>query len=417
MTHLADLRKSYERAELSEEASDPDPLKQFALWLAEAISAQLPEPNAMTLATVDQALRPSTRVVLIKGYDENGITWFTNYDSRKGRELAANPWAALQFHWVELERVVRIEGQVDKGERRGKRRLLRQLVRSIHASAPGPARRARSLPAAASWSPTRRAMAPASCSTRRGPHTGAATACGRTAGSSGRDGRAACTTACATGRRAISNGYESVWRRAAPTASPNPGGLRNKRPPLAHRAAIRGRSSHNGGHSSRLVARGRRRHRRPPCRKRHSHPIVAVSQTDVRVDQGQQKQNREGRLHGIFSRLMTARGMTNSRARLPASLMPRHPGRPRLFKSRGQSSINAAPAATPTTPVIQDAFRQRKQRSRCRRPGAIRIPSAAMSSGTGVTVVSRQPLSRFRRRWLSSPTQRHLISRSWRRKP
>ncbi|MEF8699957.1 MAG: pyridoxamine 5'-phosphate oxidase [Candidatus Accumulibacter sp. UW26] len=114
MTHLADLRKSYERAELSEEASDPDPLKQFALWLAEAISAQLPEPNAMTLATVDQALRPSTRVVLIKGYDENGITWFTNYDSRKGRELAANPWAALQFHWVELERVVRIEGQVEK---------------------------------------------------------------------------------------------------------------------------------------------------------------------------------------------------------------------------------------------------------------------------------------------------------------
>jgi pyridoxamine 5'-phosphate oxidase len=114
MTHLADLRKSYERAELSEEASDPDPLRQFALWLAEAISAQLPEPNAMTLATVDPALRPSTRVVLIKGYDENGITWFTNYDSRKGRELAANPWAALQFHWVELERVVRIEGQVEK---------------------------------------------------------------------------------------------------------------------------------------------------------------------------------------------------------------------------------------------------------------------------------------------------------------
>jgi pyridoxamine 5'-phosphate oxidase len=114
MTQLADLRKSYERAELSEEASDPDPLRQFALWLAEAISAQLPEPNAMTLATVDPALRPSTRVVLIKGYDENGITWFTNYDSRKGRELAANPWAALQFHWVELERVVRIEGQVEK---------------------------------------------------------------------------------------------------------------------------------------------------------------------------------------------------------------------------------------------------------------------------------------------------------------
>ncbi len=74
----------------------------------------LPEPNAMTLATVDRTQRPSTRVVLIKGYDERGLTWFTNYDSRKGRELAANPWAALQFHWVELERVVRIEGRVAK---------------------------------------------------------------------------------------------------------------------------------------------------------------------------------------------------------------------------------------------------------------------------------------------------------------
>jgi pyridoxamine 5'-phosphate oxidase len=114
MTSLADLRKSYERAELSEDASHGDPLAQFAQWLAEAIAAQLPEPNAMTLATVDRGQRPSTRVVLIKGYDENGITWYTNYDSRKGLELAANPWAALQFHWVELERVVRIEGRVEK---------------------------------------------------------------------------------------------------------------------------------------------------------------------------------------------------------------------------------------------------------------------------------------------------------------
>ena len=114
MTYLANLRKNYERAELSEDASCADPLKQFEQWLNEAIAARLPEPNAMTLATVDRTQRPSTRVVLIKGYDERGLTWFTNYDSRKGRELAANPWAALQFHWVELERVVRIEGRVDK---------------------------------------------------------------------------------------------------------------------------------------------------------------------------------------------------------------------------------------------------------------------------------------------------------------
>ena len=114
MTDISQLRKSYERAELSEDASHPDPLKQFTQWLAEAIAAQVPEPNAMTLATVAGNLRPSTRIVLIKGYDERGIVWYTNYGSRKGQELAGNPYAALQFHWVELERVVRIEGRVEK---------------------------------------------------------------------------------------------------------------------------------------------------------------------------------------------------------------------------------------------------------------------------------------------------------------
>jgi pyridoxamine 5'-phosphate oxidase len=113
-TSIADLRKSYERAELNEDASSAAPEQQFSKWLEEAIAAQLPEPNAMTLATVGSDLRPSTRVVLIKGLDERGIVWFTNYDSRKGRELAGNSHAALQFHWVELERVVRIEGRVEK---------------------------------------------------------------------------------------------------------------------------------------------------------------------------------------------------------------------------------------------------------------------------------------------------------------
>jgi pyridoxamine 5'-phosphate oxidase len=111
---LAQLRKSYERAALDEEASEADPLKQFEAWLAQAIDAKLPEPNAMTLATVGSDGRPSTRIVLIKGLDARGIVWYTNYDSRKGRELAQHPFAALQFHWVELERVVRIEGRVEK---------------------------------------------------------------------------------------------------------------------------------------------------------------------------------------------------------------------------------------------------------------------------------------------------------------
>ena len=111
---IADLRKSYERAELDESASAADPFEQFRLWLQQALDAELPEPNAMTLATVGADTRPSTRVVLIKGFDARGIVWYTNYDSRKGRELAGNPFAALQFHWVELERVVRIEGRVEK---------------------------------------------------------------------------------------------------------------------------------------------------------------------------------------------------------------------------------------------------------------------------------------------------------------
>ena len=114
MTDIAQLRKSYERAALDESASHEDPLRQFEQWLSEAIDARLPEPNAMTLATVGADGRPSTRIVLIKGCDERGIAWYTNYDSRKGRELAGNPHAALQFHWVELERVVRIEGTVSR---------------------------------------------------------------------------------------------------------------------------------------------------------------------------------------------------------------------------------------------------------------------------------------------------------------
>jgi pyridoxamine 5'-phosphate oxidase len=112
--NIADLRKSYERAELSESDSHAQPIDQFDQWLKEAIHAEVPEPNAMTLATVGSNLRPSTRVVLIKDYDARGIVWYTNYDSQKGQELAGNPYAALQFHWVEMERVVRIEGVVEK---------------------------------------------------------------------------------------------------------------------------------------------------------------------------------------------------------------------------------------------------------------------------------------------------------------
>ena len=114
MDDIASLRKSYERAELDEAASLADPTAQLSLWLQQALDARLPEPNAMTLATVGADHRPSSRVVLIKGLDARGIVWYTNYDSRKGRELALNPYASLQFHWVEMDRVARIEGRVEK---------------------------------------------------------------------------------------------------------------------------------------------------------------------------------------------------------------------------------------------------------------------------------------------------------------
>ncbi len=109
---IADLRKEYIQRGLSEADLDPDPIVQFRCWFDEAYAAGLPEPNAMTLATATNDGRPSARVVLLKGYDQRGFVFFTNYESRKGQELAENPWAALVFFWAGLERQVRIEGHV-----------------------------------------------------------------------------------------------------------------------------------------------------------------------------------------------------------------------------------------------------------------------------------------------------------------
>ena len=111
---IADLRKDYSRASLSELEAAADPVVQFATWFDEATKAQIPEPNAMSVATVGPDGRPSSRIVLIKQFDQRGFTWFTNYDSRKGKEAQANPYVALLFHWVELERQVRIEGKLER---------------------------------------------------------------------------------------------------------------------------------------------------------------------------------------------------------------------------------------------------------------------------------------------------------------
>lgn len=114
MGRLQHMRKSYELGELEEAHTTAEPLALFEKWFIQAEKAGVPEPTAMTVATVGPDGRPSTRVVLMKDVDARGIVWYTNYTSRKGQELAANPNAALQFHWVELERVVRIEGRVEK---------------------------------------------------------------------------------------------------------------------------------------------------------------------------------------------------------------------------------------------------------------------------------------------------------------
>jgi pyridoxamine 5'-phosphate oxidase len=112
MTTLADLRKTYSIGSLEKSDVDSNPIRQFEAWFAQALEAKLPEPNAMTLATVDAHGRPSARIVLIKGVDERGFVFFTNYESRKGRELAGNPYASLLFYWIELERQVRVEGRI-----------------------------------------------------------------------------------------------------------------------------------------------------------------------------------------------------------------------------------------------------------------------------------------------------------------
>lgn len=110
---LAQMRKSYEQSALDEAHLAAEPIDQFHRWFDQAVHAKVLEPNAMTLATVGADGRPSTRVLLLKGADARGLVWFTNLQSRKGRELAQRPHAAMQFFWPELERVIRIEGRVE----------------------------------------------------------------------------------------------------------------------------------------------------------------------------------------------------------------------------------------------------------------------------------------------------------------
>jgi len=112
--HVARLRQEYTRAGLKESDADPSPIEQFRRWFDDALAADLHEPNAMTVATATPDGRPSARIVLLKGFDEQGFVFYTNYEGRKSSELETNPYAALVFYWGELERQVRIEGRVSR---------------------------------------------------------------------------------------------------------------------------------------------------------------------------------------------------------------------------------------------------------------------------------------------------------------
>jgi pyridoxamine 5'-phosphate oxidase len=114
MDSIAQLRKNYTFGQLSETDVPGNPLPLFKLWFDQAVRAECPEPNSMALATADKAGNPSARIVLLKGADENGFSFFTNYESQKGKDLATRPQAALLFHWHELERQIRIQGVVER---------------------------------------------------------------------------------------------------------------------------------------------------------------------------------------------------------------------------------------------------------------------------------------------------------------
>lgn len=111
---VGSLRKEYTRSGLEDAGANPDPFVQFREWFENAVAAGLPEPNAMTLATATVDGRPSARVVLLKGYDERGFEFYTNYGGRKARDLESNPACAILFYWGELERQVRVEGRAER---------------------------------------------------------------------------------------------------------------------------------------------------------------------------------------------------------------------------------------------------------------------------------------------------------------
>lgn len=112
--YISSSRMDYDHGSLDEHTIEKNPITQFQNWIQEAIKAGLPEPNAMTLSTVNTHGRPSSRIVLLRAFDENGFVFYTNFNSRKGSDIQENPWGAINFFWTQLHRQVRIEGRLDK---------------------------------------------------------------------------------------------------------------------------------------------------------------------------------------------------------------------------------------------------------------------------------------------------------------
>jgi pyridoxamine 5'-phosphate oxidase len=193
MTSIADIRTEYARESLDFADVDPNPLRQFRRWFDEALKAEVAEVNAMTLATVDTQGQPSARIVLLKNLDERGFTFFTNYASHKGAELAANPHAALLFHWIGLERQVRIQGVVEK--------VSEEESDAYYHSRPLGSR-------LGAWASEQSSEVPdrALATRRRARRTGAATVCCPRAWSSGKAARRACMTGWSTAANRMAAG-------------------------------------------------------------------------------------------------------------------------------------------------------------------------------------------------------------------
>lgn len=133
--NISAIRKEYSRYRLDRSAVDPDPMVQFSIWMKEAFKAKIPDPNAMTLATADSSGKVSARMVLLRDSDEKGFIFYSNYESRKGKELDNNPMAALVFFWSELERQIRIEGRIEKPDRETSEKYFSERPRKSQISA------------------------------------------------------------------------------------------------------------------------------------------------------------------------------------------------------------------------------------------------------------------------------------------